>query len=152
MFRFCRRHWTMNQSNIPFSWALPFIHTTIFQYLTLCVCLCVCVYVCHDVCPDDLTMKDWRHTNNSLRVYSWGCLAEQIMFHALVASSMTSPGHKVSQILKLLHLRQYLARRSIKSSKYHKCSWLSCWHIQLLVSLPVKRLSRPQNDGHFEIF
>ena len=29
-----------------------------------CLCVCVVVYVCHDVCPDDLTMKDWCHTNN----------------------------------------------------------------------------------------
>ena len=28
--------------------------------------VCVCVYVCHDVCPEDLTMKDWCHTNNVL--------------------------------------------------------------------------------------
>ena len=27
------------------------------------------VYVCHDVCPDDLTMKDWCHTNNILQVH-----------------------------------------------------------------------------------
>ena len=30
------------------------------------------------------------------------------------------------------------ARTSIKSSKYRKCSWLSCWHIQLWESLPVQ--------------
>ena len=30
----------------------------------VCSCVCVVVYVCHDVCPDDLTMKDWCHTNN----------------------------------------------------------------------------------------
>ena len=35
--------------------------------LFVCVCVCVCVYVCHDVCPDDLTMKDWYHTNNILQ-------------------------------------------------------------------------------------
>ena len=42
------------------------------------VCLCVCVYVCHDVCPDDLTMKDWCHTNNILQVHCWGCLVVQV--------------------------------------------------------------------------
>ena len=31
------------------------------------------------------------------------------------------------------------ATASIKSSKYRKCSWLSCWYIQLPVLLPVKK-------------
>ena len=44
------------------------------------VCLFVCVYVCHDVCPDNLTMKDWCHTNNILLVHCWGCLVVQVMF------------------------------------------------------------------------
>ena len=33
------------------------------------------------------------------------------MFHALMTSSMTSPGHKVGQILKVIYLRQYLSWR-----------------------------------------
>ena len=33
----------------------------------------------------------------------------QVMFHAHMASLMTSPGHKVGQILKLIYLRQYLS-------------------------------------------
>ena len=33
------------------------------------------VYVCHDVCPDDLTMKDWCHTNNILQVHCWGYMS-----------------------------------------------------------------------------
>ena len=75
------------------------------------VCVCLSVYVCHDVCPDDLTMKKWCHTNNILQVglYCWGCLVVQVMFHALMASLMTSPDHKVGQILKLIYLRQYLS-------------------------------------------
>ena len=40
----------------------------------LFVCVCVCVYVCHGVCPDDLTMKDWCHTNNILQVHCLGML------------------------------------------------------------------------------
>ena len=67
------------------------------------------VYVCHDVCADDLTMNDWCHTNNILQVYCWGCLVVQVMFHVLMTSLMTSPGHKIGQILKLLYLRQYLS-------------------------------------------
>ena len=73
------------------------------------VCLFVCVYVCHDVCPDDLTMKDWCHTNNILQVHCWGCLVVQVMFHALMTSLMTSQDHKIGQILKLIYLRQYLS-------------------------------------------
>ena len=80
---------------------------------TLCVCLCVCVcvvvYVCHDVCPDDLTLKDWCHTNNILQVHCWGCLVVQVMIHALMTSLMTSQDHKVGQILKLIYLRQCLS-------------------------------------------
>ena len=72
-----------------------------------CVFVCLCLY--HDVCPDDLTMKDWCHTNNILQVHCWGSLVVQVMFHALMTSSMTSPGYKVGQILNLTYLRQYLS-------------------------------------------
>ena len=71
------------------------------------VCVCVSFYVCHDVCPDDLTMKDWYHQNNILQVNCWGCLVVQVMFHMLMTSLMTSPGHKIGQILKLPYLRPY---------------------------------------------
>ena len=76
-----------------------------------CVCLCMClsVYVCHDVCRDDLTMKDWCHTNNILQVHCWGCLIVQVIIHSFMTSLRTWPGHKVSKILKLIHLRQYLS-------------------------------------------
>ena len=47
-------------------------------------------------------MKNWCQTNNILQVYSWGCLDVQVMFHALVTSSITPPGHKVGHILKLI--------------------------------------------------
>ena len=75
----------------------------------LVVCVCVSVFVCHDVCPDDLTMKDWCHTNHILQVHCWGCLVVQVIFHALMTSLMTSPGHEEGQILKLIYLRQYLS-------------------------------------------
>ena len=74
-------------------------------FVTLFVCLCLY----HDVCPDDLTMKDWCHTNHILQVHCWGYLVVQVMFHALMTSSMMSPGHKVGQILKVIYLRQYLS-------------------------------------------
>ena len=73
----------------------------------VCLWLCLCLY--HDVCLEDLTMQDWCHTNNILQVHCWGCLVVQVMFHALMTSSMTSPGHKVGQILKVIYLRQYLS-------------------------------------------
>ena len=73
----------------------------------MCLFVWLCLY--RDVCPDDLTMKDWCHTNNILQVHCWGCLVVQVMFHALGTSSMTSPGHKVGQFLKLIYLRQYLS-------------------------------------------
>ena len=72
-----------------------------------CVFVCLCLY--HDVCPYDLAMKDWCHTNNILQVHYWGCLVVQVMFHTLMTSSMTSPEHKVGQILKSIYLRQYLS-------------------------------------------
>ena len=74
----------------------------------VCVCLFVCVYVRHDICPGYLTMKDCCHTNNILQVHIWGCLVVQVMFHTLMTSSITSPGHKVCQILKSIYLRQYM--------------------------------------------
>ena len=74
-----------------------------------CVCLCVSVCVCHDVCPDYLTMKNWCPINNILQVHSWWVLVVQVIFHALMASSMTSPGQKVGQLLKLLYLHQYFS-------------------------------------------
>ena len=54
-------------------------------------------------------MKDGCHTNNILQVHCLECLVVQVMFHALTTSLMTSPGHKVGQILKLIYLRQYLS-------------------------------------------
>ena len=62
------------------------------------VCICLSVYVC----PDDLTMKDWCHVNHILQVHCWGCLVVQVMFHTLMTSLMTSHGHKVGQIFKLI--------------------------------------------------
>ena len=102
-------------------------------FVCLCVCVCVVVYVCHDVCPDDLTMKDWCHTNNILQVHCWGCLVVQVMFHALMTSLMTSQDHKVGQILKLIYLRQYLsysADQKLKMSEMRMAIFL--------VQLPVK--------------
>ena len=51
---------------------------------------------------------DNSKTSNILQVHCWGCLVVLVMFHVLVTSLMTSPGHKISQILKLTYLHQYL--------------------------------------------
>ena len=91
---------------------LLFIITRVSEVIMFSPCVFVCLFVTlclyHDVCPDNLTMKDCCHTNNILQVHFWGCLVVQVMFHALMTSSMTSPGHKVGQILKVIYLRQYL--------------------------------------------
>ena len=55
-----------------------------------------------------------------------------------MTSLMTSPYHKVCQFLKLMYPHEYSARDSIKSSKYWKYSWLSCWYIPLPVLYQVK--------------
>ena len=93
-----------SKSNIEMHWRL-FI-TRVSEVIMFSPCVFVCLSRC---CPDDLTMKDWCHTNSILQVHCWGCLVVQVMFHALMTSSMTSPGHKVGQILKLTYLRQYLS-------------------------------------------
>ena len=75
----------------PVTWTMFITRNSEVIMFSPCVFvyLCVCVYVCHDVCPDDLTMKDWCHTNNILQVHCWRCLVVQVMFHALMTSFMT---------------------------------------------------------------
>ena len=50
------------------------------------MCVFRSVYVCHDLSPEDLTIKDWCHTNNILQVHCWWCLVVQVMFHAHMTS------------------------------------------------------------------
>ena len=130
------------------------------------VCLCVCVYVCHDVCPDDLTMKDWCHTNNILQVHCWGCLVVQVMFHALMTSLMTSQDHKIGQILKLIYLRQYLSQsinQKLKMSEMLKAIFLVystsgiisgkkvCRELKMAAILKIlKYLTQLQSDLRYE--
>ena len=48
---------------------------------------------------------------------------------------MTLLGQKVGYILKMCNIAiNILARVSTKCSKYRKCSWLPCWHIQISVT------------------
>ena len=60
----------------------------------VCVCVCACVSVTMIVLT--ISKKDWRHSNNILHVYRWGCVHA-----ALMLSSMTSPGQKIGQISKV---------------------------------------------------
>ena len=118
--------------------------------LFLCLWLCLCLY--HDVCPDDLTMKDWCHTNNILQVHCWGCLVVQVMFHAFMTSSMTSPGHKVGQILKVIYLRQhfnYSVDQQLKMSEMLMAIFL-IYSTSGITS--GRKVCRAQNGGHFENF
>ena len=89
--------------------SLTFVITRVSEVIMFSPCVFVCLCIYHNVYPDDLTMKDWCHTNNILQVHYWGCLVMQVMSHALMTSSMVSPGHIVGQILKLIHLCQYLS-------------------------------------------
>ena len=102
----CVRNSAINKVDVNFTQSPLFVGD-----FTLCVCLfvcvCVVVYVYHDVCADDLTRKDWCHTNNILQVHCWGCLVVQVMFHAPITSFMTPQDHRVGQIFKLIYLRQY---------------------------------------------
>ena len=73
--------------------------------------MCVCLCVCHDVCPNELTMRNWCHTN-ILQTYRWGCLIGQVMCYILMASSITSPDQKVCQILNCHN-----------SVNFHRTAW-----------------------------
>ena len=130
----------------------------------------MCLCVCHIICPDDLTMQDWCHTNNILQVHSWGYRVVQFMFLAFMTSKTNKniiiklPAHRYHGtmiIFTQFHIHYvkfkncYIsinisARASVKSSKYLKCTWQTCWRIQIPVLLAVKCLSRPQNGVHFK--
>ena len=64
-----------------------------------------------------------------------------------MTSLMTSPGHKVSQILILIYLRQYL-----RYSVDQKVKISEILIVILLVKHPVKSLARPEDGDHFENF
>ena len=128
--------------------------------ITLCVCLfvylilsvCLSVYVGHDVCPVDLTMKGWCHTNTILHVHSFWSFVVQVMFHALMTSSMTSAGHKVGQILILLYLAPswycYINISARASGMF--MAILLVYSTSTGILVPVKNFSRPQNGRHFD--
>ena len=66
---------------------------------------------------------------------------------------MTSPGHKVGQILKLIFLRQYLSQsvhQKLKISEMLMAIFLV--YSTSRITSGKKSLSRAQNGGHFENF
>ena len=69
------------------------------EVLIFVLVLFVCV--CYNLCADDLTMKDWCHTNNILQEYSWRRLVVQGMCRARMTPYLTSPGQKAYQDMKL---------------------------------------------------
>ena len=65
---------------------------------------------------------------------------------------MTSPGHKIGQILKLVYLRQYLCYsvdQKLKMSEMLMAIFLVYSTCSICSS---KKVSRAQNGGHFENF
>ena len=77
----------------------------------------------------------------------------QLYEYIFMTSLITSPGHKIGQILKLIYLRQYL-----NYSVDHKLKMSEMLMAIFLVYSPSgitsgkKSLSRAQNGGHFENF
>ena len=94
-------------------------------------------------------MKDWCHTNSILQAHYWRCVVEQVMFHTLITSPMTSVGHKANMKITISPSTFQLGRRS-KAQNIGKSSGLSCG---LVYSTTSKQgFSQPQNDGHYENF
>ena len=70
-----------------------------------------------------------------------------------MTSLVTSPGHKVGQILKLIFLRQYLSYsvdQKLKMSEMLMASFLI--YSTSRITSDKKSLSWAQNGGHFENF
>ena len=70
-----------------------------------------------------------------------------------MTSLMTSPGHKIGQILKIIYLRQYLSwsvDQKLKMSEMIMAILLV--YSTSSITSGKKQLSRDQNGGHFENF
>ena len=77
----------------------------------------------------------------------------QLYEYIFMTSLMTSPGHKIGQILKLLYLRQYLnysVDQKLKMSEMLMAIFLV--YSPSGITSGKKSLSRAQNGGHFENF
>ena len=77
----------------------------------------------------------------------------QLYEHICLTSLMTSPGHKIGQILKLIYLRQYFnysVDQKLKMSEMLMAIFLV--YSTSGITSGKKSLSRAQNGGHFENF
>ena len=77
----------------------------------------------------------------------------QLYEYMYMTSFMTSPGHKVGQILKVIYLRQYLSYsvdQKLKMSEILMAIFLV--YSTSGITSGKKSLSRVQNGGHFENF
>ena len=77
----------------------------------------------------------------------------QLYKYIFMTSLMTSPGHKIGQILKLIYPRQYLnysVDQKLKMSKMLMAIFLV--YSPSGIASDKKSLSRAQNGGHFENF
>ena len=73
--------------------------------------------------------------------------------YIFITSLMTSPGHKIGQILKFIYLRQYLnysVDQKLKMSEMLMAIFLV--YSPFGITSGKKSLSRAQKGGHFEIF
>ena len=120
-----------------------------------CVFVCLCLY--HDVCPDDLTMKDWCHTNNILQVHCWGCLVVMlctaqlpgpvlkafgwVQFSPLqladkspMITDQHTAGGSVSQLSQLAKLSHWLtlSTKYITTSFWHYIKSFCFWSKQIM--------------------
>ena len=80
-------------------------------------------------------------------------LWQQLYEYIFMTSLMTSPGHKIGQILKLIYLRQYLSYsvdQKLKMSEMLMAIFLV--YSTSGIASGKKSLSRAQNGGHFENF
>ena len=77
----------------------------------------------------------------------------QLFEYIFMTSLMTSPGHTIGQILKLIYLRQYLnysVDQKLKMSEMLMAIFLV--YSTSGITSGKKSLSRAQNSGHFENF
>ena len=77
----------------------------------------------------------------------------QLFEYIFMTSLMTSPGHKISQILKVIYLRQYLnysVDQKLKISEMLMAIFLV--YSPTGITFGKKSLPRAQNGGHFENF
>ena len=115
------------------------------------MCLFVCLFVSLSRCLSGRFNYEGLVTHKQhFQVHCWGCLVVQVMSHALMTSSMTSPGHKVDQIWKLIYPVNIWARASIKYSKSVNVIGYISVIFNFRYHFRWKRLSRAQNRGHFE--